>query len=195
MDELPLSKAFMLLEPGPVVLVTTTNRGRNNIMTISWHMVLDFTPQFALVTGEWNYSYFALIENRECVIAVPTVDISQKVVEIGACSGLDTDKFKKFDFTPLKSKSVKAPLIKECLANIECRVTDYIEKYNIFILDAVNAWINTCPYRTSHHTCKRRWDICCRWTDKKFPKVNAFKDSSRGLRAYLMRFIQGSLIA
>ncbi len=142
MQELQLNKAFMLLEPGPVVLVTTANRGKNNIMTISWHMVMDFTPQFALLTGAWNYSYEALVKNKECVIAVPTVDISRKVVEIGACSGSDTDKFKKFELTPLKAKSVKAPLIKECLANIECRVTDYIGKYNIFILDAVHAWID-----------------------------------------------------
>jgi flavin reductase (DIM6/NTAB) family NADH-FMN oxidoreductase RutF len=142
MQELPLNKVFMLLEPGPVVLVTTANGGKSNIMTISWHMVMDFTPQFALVTGEWNYSYEALMKNRECVIAVPTVDISQKVVEIGVCSGSDTDKFKKFELTPLKAKSVEAPLIKECLANIECRVTDYIEKHNIFILDAMHAWID-----------------------------------------------------
>jgi flavin reductase (DIM6/NTAB) family NADH-FMN oxidoreductase RutF len=142
MQELPLNKAFMLLEPGPVVLVTTANEGKYNIMTISWHMVMDFTPQFALLTGAWNYSYEALVKNKECVIAVPTVNISQKVVEIGGCSGSNTDKFKKFKLTSLKAKLVEAPLIKECLANIECRVTDYIEKHNIFILDAVHAWIN-----------------------------------------------------
>ena len=143
MQELPLNKAFMLLEPGPVVLVTTTSKGKNNIMTISWHMVMDFTPQFALMTGAWNYSFEALTKNRECVIAIPTVDIAQKVVEIGGCSGSDTDKFKKFELTPLKAKSVEAPLIKECLANIECRVTDYIKKHNIFILDALYAWIDS----------------------------------------------------
>jgi len=133
----------MLLEPGPVILVTTAMGGKNNIMTISWHMVMDFTPQFALLTGAWNYSFQALMKNKECVIAIPTVDISRKVVEIGGCSGADTDKFKKFGLTPLKATSVKAPLIKECLANIECRVTDYIEKHNIFILNAVNAWIDS----------------------------------------------------
>jgi len=143
MKELPLKKVFMLLEPGPVILVTTASRGKNNIMTISWHMVMDFTPQFALMTGAWNYSFEALMKTRECVIAVPTVDIAETVVKIGACSGSDTDKFKKFELTPLKTKSVKAPLIKECLANIECRVADYIEKHNIFILDAVHAWIDS----------------------------------------------------
>jgi flavin reductase (DIM6/NTAB) family NADH-FMN oxidoreductase RutF len=70
-------------------------------------------------------------------------DIARKVVEIGGCSGSDTDKFKRFELTPLKAKSVEAPLIKECLANIECRVTDYIEKHNIFIPDVSHAWIDS----------------------------------------------------
>jgi len=143
MRELALNKAFMLLEPGPVILVTTADGLKNNIMTISWHMVLDFIPRFAFMTGSWNYSFEALMKNRECVIAIPTFDISQTVVEIGACSGSDTDKFKKFGLTPLKAKSVAAPLIKECLANIECRVSDFIEKHNIFILNAVHAWIDS----------------------------------------------------
>jgi flavin reductase (DIM6/NTAB) family NADH-FMN oxidoreductase RutF len=156
MKKLPLNKAFMLLEPGPVVLVTTARAGKNNIMTISWHMVTDFRPQFALLTGPWNFSYEALVKNRECVIAVPTVDIAKKVVGIGACSGADTDKFKKFGLTPLEATLVKAPLIKECLANIECRVTDYIERHSIFVLDAVCAWID--PGRKERRTIHANGD-------------------------------------
>lgn len=143
MEELPLYKAFQLIEPGPVVLVTTVSGRKKNIMTISWHMVMDFTPRIAFVTGPWNYSFNALMQTKECVIAIPTVDLAAKVVKIGACSGSDTDKFKKFGLTPIKAKLVKAPLIAECLANIECRVIDYIDKHNIFVLDAVHAWIDT----------------------------------------------------
>jgi len=143
MEELPLNKAFQLLEPGPVVLVTTVSGRKKNIMTISWHMVMDFTPRIALVTGPWNYSFNALMQKKECVIAIPTVDLSAKVVKIGACSGSATDKFKKFALTPVKAKSVKAPLIAECLTNIECRVIDYIDKHSIFVLAAIHAWIDT----------------------------------------------------
>ena len=142
MEELPLYKAFQLLEPGPVVLVTTVSGRKKNIMTISWHMVMDFTPRIALVTGSWNYSFHALVQKKECVIAIPTIDLSATVVRIGACSGSDTDKFKKFALTPVKARSVKAPLIAECLANIECRVVDHIKKHDIFVLEAVQAWID-----------------------------------------------------
>jgi flavin reductase (DIM6/NTAB) family NADH-FMN oxidoreductase RutF len=143
MKTIPLNKAFMLLEPGPVVLVSTAMNGKHNLMTLSWTMVLDFTPRFAFMTGPWNYSCKALLKSKECVIAVPTADMSKTVVSIGSCSGADVDKFKKFKLTPLEAKHVRAPLVKECYANIECRVVDYIKKHGIFIIDAVEAWVDT----------------------------------------------------
>ncbi|HEX7006613.1 MAG TPA: flavin reductase family protein, partial [Alphaproteobacteria bacterium] len=131
-----------LIEPGPVVLVTTNDGTRNNIMTISWTMVVDFTPVFALTTGEWNYSYAALRRTRQCVIAIPTVDLLDKVVGIGTCSGAETDKFARFRLTPVRASRVKAPLIKECLANIECKVVDIVKKHNIVVLEGIAAHID-----------------------------------------------------
>jgi flavin reductase (DIM6/NTAB) family NADH-FMN oxidoreductase RutF len=142
MKKLPLQKAFTLLEPGPVVLVTTTGNVKQNILTLSWTMVMDFTPRFAFMTGSWNYSYKVLKKTGECVIAVPAVDLAKKTVQIGSCSGAETDKFEKFKLTPLKAEKVSAPLIKECYANIECRVVDHIKKHNIFILDGLAAWVD-----------------------------------------------------
>ena len=142
MRELKLSKAFTLMEPGPVVLVTTHDGRKSNIMTISWTMVLDFDPVFAITTGEWNYSFAALRRTKECVIAIPAVDLLDKVVGIGTCSGVDTDKFAEFELTPVPGKAVRAPLIKECLANIECKVVDIVRKHNIVVLQGVAAYVN-----------------------------------------------------
>ena len=142
MKQLKISKAFMLMESGPVVLITTNDGKKDNIMTISWTMVLDFTPVFAITTGEWNYSYTALRKTKECVISIPTVDMLDKVIGIGTCSGADTDKFSKFKLTPVKGRIVKAPLIKECLANIECKVADIVKKHNIVVLEGVAAYFD-----------------------------------------------------
>ena len=142
MKKLPLNKAFTLLEPGPIVLVTTADNGKQNILTLSWTMVMDFTPRFAFLTGPWNFSYKALNKTGECVIAIPTVDLAKTAIQIGTCSGTETDKFKKFKLTPLKAENVSAPLIKECYANIECRIIDHIEKHNIFVLDGLAAWVD-----------------------------------------------------
>ncbi|WP_020086144.1 flavin reductase family protein [Hyphomicrobium zavarzinii] len=142
MRQLKLSRAFTLIEPGPVVLVTTRDGDTNNVMTISWTMVMDFTPVFALTTGPWNHSFAALKRTRECVIAVPAVDLLDRVVGIGTCSGTDTDKFAKFKLTAVPGKLVKAPLIKECLANIECKVVDLVDKHNIVVLEGVAAYVD-----------------------------------------------------
>jgi len=142
MKKIPIGRAFTLIEPGPVVLVTTNDGEKNNIMTISWTMVMDFTPLFAMTTGPWNYSYAALQKTGECVIALPPAERIDTVVGIGTCSGSNTDKFKKFSLTPIKAEHVGAPLIKECLANIECKVVDIVEKHNIIILEGVAAWVD-----------------------------------------------------
>jgi Conserved protein/domain typically associated with flavoprotein oxygenases, DIM6/NTAB family len=147
---LPLEKAFMLVEPGPVVLVATNRDGRNNLMTISWHMVMDFSPRIALRTGPWNYSFNTILHTRECVLGIPTIDIAEKVVGIGDCSGENIDKFERFGLTPIPALEVKAPLIAECLGCIECRVTEYLEKPGIIILEGLRAWID--PEREERRT-------------------------------------------
>ena len=139
MRRMAIGRAFTLIEPGPVVLVTTNDGRRHNIMTISWTMVMDFTPRFAMTTGPWNHSYAALRKSRECVIAIPTVDLIDRVVGIGTCSGADTDKFTKFGLTLVAAAHVGAPLVRECLANIECRVIDIVKRHDIVVLEGVAA--------------------------------------------------------
>jgi len=140
MKRLKISRAFTLIEPGPVLLLTTHDGRKNNIMTITWTMVMDFSPRFAITTGPWNHSYTALLETRECVLSIPTVDMIDKVVGIGTCSGADTDKFAAFGLTPVKAKEVAAPLIRECVANIECRLVDTISQHSILVFDGVAAY-------------------------------------------------------
>ena len=61
MNDLPLSKVYQLLEPGPVVLLTTARKGRANVMTMSWHMMVEFEPPLvACVVSSADYSFAAL---------------------------------------------------------------------------------------------------------------------------------------
>ena len=152
MKEFPLSKAFQLIEPGPVLLLTTAHKGKANIMTVTWHTVMDFEPRIGCVISSGNYSFRALRLTHECVIAVPAVDIMDKVVDIGNCTGRVVNKFKAFSLTPVPAAKVRAPLIAECLANIECVVLDacLVDKYNFFILQGVKAWID--PRRKERRT-------------------------------------------
>jgi flavin reductase (DIM6/NTAB) family NADH-FMN oxidoreductase RutF len=156
MQEMPASRAYRLLEAGPIVLVTTAHEGRPNIMTMGFHMMVQHAPPLiGCCIGPWDHSYKALRKSGECVIAIPTVDLAKKVVDIGNCSGDEVDKFKTFKLTAMPARDVKAPLIKECLANIECKVADttLVNKYNLFILEAVRIWTDPArkERRTMHH--------------------------------------------
>ena len=169
MRALNLRKVFTLIEPGPVVLVTTRDGDKSNVMTISWTMVLSFTPRFAITTGPWNHSFTALEKTRECVIAIPTVDLLDRVVGVGTCSGADTDKFRKFNLTAMAGKHVKAPLIKECLANIECKVVDLIDEHNILVLEALAAYrdLRRKEQRTVHAVGDETFIVDGRKIDRK----------------------------
>lgn len=94
------------------------------------------------MTGAWNHSFAALRKHRECVLAIPTVDLLYQVVGIGTCSGADTDKFSRFGLTPVPASLVKPPLIQQCLANIECRVIDFIDRHDIVVLEGVAAYLD-----------------------------------------------------
>jgi flavin reductase (DIM6/NTAB) family NADH-FMN oxidoreductase RutF len=156
MKDLALSKVYQLLEPGPVVLLTTARKGRANVMAMSWHMMVEFEPPLvACVVSNADHSFAALRATRECVIAIPALKLAQKVVEVGNSSGRDTDKFTAFGLTPLPAERVAAPLIKECFANLECRVADtrLVNQYNLFVLEVLKAWRDPAQKtpKTIHH--------------------------------------------
>ncbi len=156
MKSLPLSRVYQLLEPGPVVLLTTSHNGRANVMTMSWHMMVDFEPPLiACIVSNRDHSFVALRATKECVIAIPAVELAEKVVAIGNCSGRDVDKFPAFHLTPKKAEHVSAPLVAECFANIECRVVDtrLVNRYGLFVLEGVEAWIDPGQEnpKTIHH--------------------------------------------
>ncbi len=97
---LALSKVYQLLEPGPVVLLTTARRGRPNVMTMSWHTMMEFEPpRVGCVISDRNHSFAALKATRECAINLPERDLAEKVVECGNTSGRDVDKFVAFGLT------------------------------------------------------------------------------------------------
>jgi flavin reductase (DIM6/NTAB) family NADH-FMN oxidoreductase RutF len=152
----PLSKVYGLLEPGPVVMVTTARKGQANIMTMSWHTMMEFEPPtIGCIISNRNHTFDILKSTRECVINIPTLELAEKVVGCGNSSGRKIDKFKVFGLTQTTASFVKAPLIDECYANLECKIVDggMIARYNLFILEVLKAWISPTKKdpRTIHH--------------------------------------------
>jgi flavin reductase (DIM6/NTAB) family NADH-FMN oxidoreductase RutF len=153
---LPLGQVYRLLEPGPVVLVSTADRGRANVMPMSWHSMMEFEPPLVgcVISGR-NHTFGLLQATGECVINIPTVELARQVVACGNSTGKRVDKFAAFGLTPVAASRVGAPLIEECYANLECRVVDarLVDAYNFFILEVVKAWVRRTKRRprTIHH--------------------------------------------
>lgn len=152
-EHYPPTKVYRLIEPGPVLLVTTGSLkdGTHNVMTMGFHMVLQHEgpPLLGISLGPWDASFALLEKYRECVLAVPDVALAATVVDIGNCSADDEaeGKWARFGLEALPARKVKAPLVggPDIIANIECVVEDstMVGKYAMWVLRPVKAWVNT----------------------------------------------------
>lgn len=146
--DFPVDNVRRFIEPGPIVLVSSAWKDKTNIMTMGWHMIMEMNPSLiGCYIWTENYSREIIRKSKECVINIPTLDIATKVVKIGNCSGRDVNKFEEFDLTPMPAKKVNAPLIKECYANLECKLVDtsLIRKYSLFVFEVVKAHVAVTP--------------------------------------------------
>ncbi len=146
--DFPTHDVRRFLEPGPIVLVSSADKDQTNIMTMGWYMLMEFTPSLiGCCISAANHSFEMVRRSRQCVINVPTVDLAREVVRIGNSSGRDIDKFAEFGLTPRPGTHVRAPLIEECYANFECRLTDlsWVKKYNVFVFEVVKAHVAVSP--------------------------------------------------
>jgi flavin reductase (DIM6/NTAB) family NADH-FMN oxidoreductase RutF len=155
--DFPVGEVRRYLEPGPIVLVSSRWRSETNIMTMGWHTVMEFTPSLVgCVISQGNHSFEMIRKSRECVINLPTTALTDTVVAIGNTSGADIGKFKEFGLSAGEARAVKAPLIRECHANFECRLHDdaLVRRYNFFIFEVVRAHVAVSPGhpKTLHYT-------------------------------------------
>ncbi|RZJ68652.1 MAG: flavin reductase family protein [Flavobacterium sp.] len=177
--DFPVSGIRKFLEPGPIVLVSSHHAGKNNIMTMGWHTVMEFTPSLigCMITAA-NHSFEMIQKSGECVINIPTVDYLEEVIQIGNSSGKEIDKFKEFNLTAEEAQNIKAPLIKECFANFECKIHDtkMLNDYNFFVLEVVKAHVATFPKypKTVHYRGEGVFMISGKNVDhhKKFKRQN-----------------------
>lgn len=153
----PLHDVRHWLEPGPIVLISSHWQGKDNIMTLGWHTILEFSPSLiGCMISAGNTSFERIRQSGECVINLPDASMIDTVSKIGNCSGDSVDKFREFSLTAEKSEQVRAPSIAECHANFECRLYDdaMVENYNFFIFEVVAARVRTKPEwpQTLHYT-------------------------------------------
>ena len=119
-----------MLYPLPAVLVTVTDKaGNDNVLTIGWTGTICSDPAMVSISVRpERHSYHMIKETGEFVINLTTGKLAFATDYCGVKSGRDVDKFKEMHLTKLPAQKVGAPLIGESPVNIECRVTQTIER-------------------------------------------------------------------
>jgi flavin reductase (DIM6/NTAB) family NADH-FMN oxidoreductase RutF len=139
----PLSKAYLLLNHGPVTLVSSRHGERRNVMAAAWAMPVDFDPPKVAVVIDRNTLTRELVEaSGEFVLSVPPLALAEAVVGVGSVSGRGVDKWAQFGLEPLPASHVGAPLVAGCIAFLECRVLDERpteQRYDLFLAEVVAA--------------------------------------------------------
>ncbi|MDR1934516.1 MAG: flavin reductase family protein [Candidatus Accumulibacter sp.] len=145
-----LAKCYLLLNHGPVTLVTTAFRGRRNVMAASWVMPLDFDPPkvAAVISGD-SYTRELIEASGEFALNVPFRRIADKVFAAGNASGRDGDKFVPAGLTTFPAERIGAPLVYDCAAWLECKVIPEAhnqQRYDLFIAEVAAAWADPAVF-------------------------------------------------
>ena len=141
--EVPLSNAYRLLGPGPVVLVSSLYKGKPTITPIAWHMpISDDPPIVALEIWKDHYIHKAILATGDFVINIPSADMVDVVRSLGSVSGASVDKFRKFGLVAEGSKKIASPRLKGAIGILECKLRKekaILTKYSVMIGDVVYA--------------------------------------------------------
>jgi flavin reductase (DIM6/NTAB) family NADH-FMN oxidoreductase RutF len=123
--DVPLDSYGRLLHPYGAVLVAAESKGKRNVMAVAWIMPVSVNPPLlAISVRAERYTYKLISESGFFAVNIPSFSQAKEVLMCGRKSGREIDKFKEASFTVDKGRATDTPIIKECVAHIECRVAN-----------------------------------------------------------------------
>jgi flavin reductase (DIM6/NTAB) family NADH-FMN oxidoreductase RutF len=154
------SSAYRLLHPMHTILVSCVGKtGKPNIITLAWAMPTSHNPPLVAISmGPTKYSHALIEETGEFVVNFPTVGIVKETLACGRTSGRNHDKFSETDLTPLPARKVKAPIIKECIAHLECKLHSQFKTgdHTVFVGEIIEAYANKGVFTDKYNLDKAR---------------------------------------
>ena len=155
-----LASAYRLLHPMHTVLVTCVGKkGKPNIIPLAWAMPTSHSPPLVAISiSPKRYSHTLIEKTEEFVINIPTVKIINETLHCGNTSGRDHDKFEETGLTPIPAKKVKTPIIKECLAHLECKLHNQFKTgdHTVFVGEIVEAYADKGVFTDKYDIDKAR---------------------------------------
>jgi len=152
---------------------------RANIITVGFCMpVSKDPPMIACAIGQKMYSSELIQQTPEFVINVPTQEMNRQIYYCGFHSGRDVNKFKETGLTPHPSRNISPPVIRECVAHMECRVEQSLNCGDkiLFIATVVGAYADEDVERGD-----RRVEYAAGGFPEKVYGVRIARDNNKGI--------------
>jgi flavin reductase (DIM6/NTAB) family NADH-FMN oxidoreductase RutF len=153
----PLKDSYRLLNHGPTILISTCNNGKQNIMAAAWNMPLDFDPpKITIVIDKSAYTRELIEATGVFAINVPCTAQIDVVRKVGTTTGrdlVDTDKFAQFGLETFSALEIEVPLLKGCVAWLECKLLREPHNqniYDLFIAEVVAAYADERVFSDGH---------------------------------------------
>lgn len=135
----------------PLALVTSHYKGESNVLTVGWAMLAALKPlSMAITIGKTCHSHDIIKNSNEFVIAYPDIAMKDIVNYCGTVSGRDENKISKLAVSP--SKYVKAPLLTDCVLNMECKIKGSLDtgSHTLFVGNVLAMYHNKRKKRLYH---------------------------------------------
>lgn len=136
--------------PERIVWAVAEYDGKRSICPLGWKMNTSISPpMMAISVAPSRFTHELIVKSGEFVLAWPGEDLAEETLFCGTNSGRNVDKFKETGLTPVKGEFVNAPLIKECIANLECKLVGQLTTgdHTIFVGEILAVWVNENPKR------------------------------------------------
>lgn len=157
------ASAYRLLHPMHTVLVSCVGKaGKSNIITLAWAMPTSISPPLVAVSiAPRRHSHMLIEETGEFVVNIPTMEILEETFFCGTVSGKNHDKFKEAGLTPLPARKVKPPIIKECVAHLECKLHSRFPTgdHTIFVGEVVEAYADKNCFSSAGYDLEKAWMV------------------------------------
>lgn len=114
--------------PIPAALIVCGTIPNANIITIAWIGIAGSNPPILSISVKKSRFSLELIRDLgEFTVNIPSAKYFKETDYCGIVSGKNTNKFMDTGLTPLKSKKIDVPIIKECPYNLECKKVKEVE--------------------------------------------------------------------
>lgn len=132
--------------PIPAALIVCGINELTNIITIAWIGIAGSDPpMISISVKKSRFSLELIRDSGEFTVNIPSTKYFKETDYCGIVSGKNTDKFLYTGLTPLESKKISVPIIKECPYNMECKVVKEVELggYILFVGEIVETHVDS----------------------------------------------------